>query len=309
MTKFRYDIGLSEKYPFGTELEFVGVYLSEVSKILEENNFPARFLLNHKNNGLLSFDEWYIDTDSTVTIEKNNDYFGGELSSRILTDTKVCWQELEDLCAYLKELKAYVDGTCSNHVWINLTSLENEKYFFEVFSKIIAIFETDIRLFYMGDKYLIRKTSFENARLISGHLLEYINQIDFNDPDYFYNFRFGGSVGVFSRGDGINLQEYLKRKMIEIRYANGSINPVTIQNNINFSLKLIDAIIRGLFDIERLTRIIETEKDTIYSNFLFNTPDYKKFEWLAKTIATSAYDEDAFMTQYERVLKNNKNTY
>lgn len=135
MTKFRYDIGLSEKYPFGTELEFVGVYLSEVSKILEENNFPARFLLNHKNNGLLSFDEWYIDTDSTVTIEKNNDYFGGELSSRILTDTKVCWQELEDLCAYLKELKAYVDGTCSNHVWINLTSLENEKYFFEVFLK------------------------------------------------------------------------------------------------------------------------------------------------------------------------------
>lgn len=45
------------------------------------------------------------------------------------------------------------------------------------------------------------------------------------------------------------------------KYPNGTINKKTIQNNINFSVKLIDAIASERFDLERITYdIIKNEK-------------------------------------------------
>lgn len=306
MGKYRYDIGVSNKYLFGSELEFTGVYISELSKLFRSNSLPVRFALNHKSRGYTKYDEWYLDIDSTVTKRENGEYLGGELSSRILTDKKNTWIELKDICGILKSVNATTNDNCSNHIRVNLSSISDERYFFEVLSKLIVLYESDIRLFYMGDDYLVRRMSFERARTLGDHLLKYINDVDFSDPDFYYKFRNNGYT-LFTRRDAINLQEYESKKLMEIRYPNGTIRPKTIQNNINFSLKLVDAIIRKVFDVEELTRKIEENKKEILMRLTFDEICSKNFKDLVEIIATSSEDVEDFMSQYENILSKKPN--
>ena len=90
---------------------------------------------------------------------------------------------------------------------------------------------------------------------------------------------------------------------MEIRYPNGTIKEKTIQNNINFSLKLVDAIDREVFDLERLTSLIDKEKDDLLSYSLFSDNSFQNFEFIVNSIATSTEDRDDFVDQYERVLR------
>ncbi|MDE5889112.1 MAG: amidoligase family protein, partial [Bacilli bacterium] len=301
MGMYRYDIGLGNKYLFGNELEFTGVYLEELSKQLRSSSLPVRYAINHKSRGYTKYDEWYLDLDSTVTRKEDGKYFGGELSSRILTDKKKIWMEVKDICDVLKYVGAYVNERCSNHVRVNLSSIRDERYFFEVLSKLIALYEVEIRLFYMGDDYYVRRTSFEYARPLATYLLDYINKVNFSADDFYYRFRNNG-ITLFSRNDGINLQEYEEKRLMEIRYANGTINEKTIQNNSNFSLKLVDAIDRKVFDPQELTKRIEDGGRKLIFKHISDESDFKEFEWLVRSIATSEEDIDDFMTQYEHVL-------
>lgn len=306
MNHIRTSIGLGKKYNFGTEIEFTGVYLSNLYKLLQERNLNAFYVINHKSKGFTKYDEWYLDVDSTVSERINEELFGGEFSSRILTDDEASWIEIEKICKCLFDLGANIDGRCSNQIRVDLSTNKNESYFFEALAKIIAIYETDILHFYMGDKYEIRKLSYKYARLLCGYLLEYINTVDFNNSEFFYNFRSYNNETLFTRRCGINLADYKTKRLVEVRYPNGTINAKTIQNNINFTLKLFDAIIREVFDIEKLTYIIEHEKDKIMNNFLFYESDPKNFETLVKSISTSSEDENDFFNQYERVLRTKK---
>ena len=111
MGKYRYDIGLGTKDMFGTELEFFGAYLIEVCASLKCKELPYRFALNHKSRGFTKYDEWYVDIDSTVTNKENNEFLGGEISSRILTDKKKIWLELKEVCDALKEVNVIVMKT------------------------------------------------------------------------------------------------------------------------------------------------------------------------------------------------------
>lgn len=306
MGKYRYDLNLGTKYLFGSELEFTGIYISELSKIFRSTSLPVRFALNHKSRGYTKYDEWYLDIDSTVTKNEHHEYLGGELSSRILADKKSAWIELRDICDVLKSVNAFANERCSNHIRINLSPISDERYFFEVLSKLIVLYESDMRLFYMGDNYLVRESSFDYARTIGHELLKYINNVDFSDPDFYYKFRHNG-ITLFSRNDGINLQDYESKRLVEIRYANGTIKEKTIQNNINFSLKLVDAIERKVFNPKELTKRIEDDCEDILIKLVFDEVSYKNFEHLVKTIATSEADVDDFMSQYENVLSKKPN--
>lgn len=303
MGKYRYDIGLGNKYLFGTELEFTNVYLDDISKLFRESSLPVRYALHHKSTGFTKYDEWYLDMDSTVTKRQEGRFLGGELSSRILVDKKNVWMELKDICCLLRKAGANTNDTCSNHIRVNLSCIKNEPYFFEVLSKIIALYEMEIKLFYMGDDYLTRSTSFDYARILSGYLIDYINEVNFYDSDCIYKFRHHKGVSYFTRRDAINLQDYDEKRLMEVRYANGSLNEKTIQNNINFTLKLVDAIRRELFDPIELSRKVNQLKESDwYLRDLFEETSTNSFEKLVKKISTSSEDMDDFMSQYEKVL-------
>lgn len=301
--KYRETIGLNDKYKFGTELEFNDVYLLDVEKEFHaKTTLPVEYLLHHKSIHNLLFDKWYIDEDSTVTQGEKNTAFGGEISSKILTDTKEEWLELKKICEILKNLGATIGNNCSNHIHIDLSNIKNENYFFEVLSKLIALYENYIKYFYMGDDYFVRPSSHVYAKDLDFYLLNYINEINFQDQYAIYQFRKCNNITYFTNRDAINLQNYNDKKRIEIRYPNGTLNPKTIQNNINFSLKLIDAINREVFDPVELTRKIEDYKKIYFNRWMENTANHEDFTYLAKTISTSEEDINDFMTQYEHVL-------
>lgn len=111
----------------------------------------------------------------------------------------------------------------------------------------------------MGDDYLIRDTQRDYAHSLRPYLLNYINHVDFQDETgYLFDLRNSRrGILLFTNRDAINLNDFYTRNLMEIRYPNGSLNAKTIQNNINFILKLIDAIDRGLFNPQELYNIVE----------------------------------------------------
>lgn len=310
MGKYRYSIGLNEKYNFGTEIEFSNAKLTVLEDQFKNNNLPVKYVFNHKFMKP-DYSMWYLDTDTTVSKYINGIFHGGELSSRILLDKKEYWTELKKICDILKNNDASINDVCSNHITVDLSNLRNDKKFFEVFSKLIALYEKELETFYMGDKYLNRKTKIDYASSISFALLCKINSINFEKEDFLYDLRFKG-ISVFCLRDAINLTFYEESnykigKTIEIRYPNGTINEKTIQNNINFTLKLINAIENDLFDCEKLTSIITkiTDKRYFYDRMMADSNDHD-FENIVKIIATSNEDIDDFMCQYEQVIKTKK---
>lgn len=308
MTNYRDNIGIGSKYTFGTEIEFTGVNIDNLFKIFRKKSLPVRYSLNHKW-GLPKYDVWYLDEDSTVTKKVEKTTIGGELSSRIFTDQPEVWAEIKNICTTLKEMGAYADSTCSNHIRVCLSSLKNKPLFFEILSKLIAILEDDIYLFFMGDTYLVRDTKSDYARDLKPYLLSYINTVNFQDEkEYFFDLRRSRSgCLLFTNRDAINLNEYYERSLMEIRYPNGTVNEKTIQNNINFLLKLIDAIDRGLFDPKELSAKVEEEENSSwFIDHLVGKNNSSGFEKLVNAISTSSEDVNDFMTQYERVLSKKK---
>lgn len=105
------------------------------------------------------------------------------------------------------------------------------------------------------------------------------------------------TVPSFAYKNGI----YLENDRMEIRYPNGSLNPYIIQNYINFSLKLVDSILKNKWDLEELTFKINHALEEM--NFLLpESGNYKLFEQLVKRISRDKEDEECFIKQYEKVL-------
>ncbi len=299
---YRYDIGIT-KYPYGQELEFVDASLEQLEKQFQKTEIPIVYMRNHKSSSTI-YNRNYLDIDSTVSVEKEKKIYGGEISSRLYNNEKIDWIELKKICKILRENGAKINNSCSNQINIKLEKVKKPPKFMETLAKIVSIYENEMDLYYMGDCFLIRDEKETYARHLRPTLLNKVNKIEFNEhTDYLYNLLYHDQA-TFVKRDGISLQDYRVSKRMEIRYPNGTLNEKTIQNNLNFSLKLVNAINEEKFDIERLTYEVEKDLETgkYLLEFLTLPEDYKKFNYLVTTIATSSEDENDFMSQYEKVL-------
>jgi len=304
MGRYRYSVELGNKYFFGTEIEFSGVYLEKIIEVFLNNSLPVQFIKNHHFDGKYDFQKWCLDSDATVSVDVDDMLFGGELSSRILTDNKRVWEELDKFCYLLQENGAQIYDTCANHVTINIIPVQDKRYFFEVLSLLIILYENDIELFYMGEKYKIRCHKYIYAKNLKGVLAEKIDKIDFYEDNYFDALRFGIVPVTYTKVYAVNLSKYLLNGLIEFRYGNGTLDSKIIQNYINFSLKLVDAIEKKLFNINRLRKLVAIQKQKDKDGFYSKEPDYDSFENLVSTISTSIEDKEDFMSQYDRVVKS-----
>jgi len=303
MGKYRYSIGTNRN--FGNEIELINKNIDLLLKSLLSKEIPVRYQLNHKFNNP-TYDKWILDRESTVYCPNN--MVGCELSSRILIDSKECWKELEKICQILIENSSHINETCSNQTTIDLSYLNNEGHFFEVFSKVIALYEAEIETFYMGDYYFMRPIKKEYAKNVSFALLRKVNNIDFKKDNFMNDLMYSG-IETYGLRDAINLsfydeKHYKNAKTMEIKYGNGTLNKKTIQNNINFILKLVNAIEKEKFDKDYLTFLIDIiDKNNATYEKANRKPLYKNFENIVSTISTSSEDEDDFLSQYEKVLK------
>lgn len=188
MDTYRYSIGIGAKYKFGTEIEFSNTRLKRLEENFSKEKLPVKYIFGHK---ILhpDYSIWYLDDDITVGKHIEGEFYGGELSSRILSDQKECWIELRDICKILRNNDAIINETCSNHITVDLSNLKNENRFFEIFAKLIALYENEIEIFYMGDRYIKRTTKSNYARNISFPLLRKMNSIHFDQPDFFISIK------------------------------------------------------------------------------------------------------------------------
>lgn len=306
---YKDNIGLNDRYNFGVEIEFAEANLAKLYLNLKEDNIPIKFRLNHKLYNIDFSKYWCLDIDNTVTkYDKNNDgmvYLGGELSSKILQDNISSWNEIKEICYILRKNQASINKNCSCHINIDASKFLSNNKFFKIFSQLIALYENDFILYYMGDKYLDRVTRNEYAKSIRYRLLKKINNIDFSAQNLFNELLYHNSP-TFMVQDGINMAFIEGTELIEIRYPNGTLDEKIIQNNINFSLKLIDAIINDKFDSEKLTFLIDEElkNKKYYQSYLNN--NYSDFYKLVETISMTKEDTEDIMNQYEKVLKTRK---
>lgn len=298
MVKYRYDIGMS-KYPYGMELEFMTAVLQNIYEHFKKKSIPSELIIRHKTPDII-FDKNIIDLDNTVSHIIDGVIYGGEISSRLYQNQDYDWKEIEIICDILREEKAEICSNCSNHISIKVAKVKDRFRFFEVLSKVVADYEQELETYYRGDYYLERDTKQSHAYSIGPCLRNIICYFDLKEnKEKEINDIY---LPTFSKKAGINLSDYPQKQRIEIRYPNGTIDKKTIQNNINFSLKLIDALLLDKFDIEKMTtEIIKREQSSYYEN-LTDAEHLKRFKNIVETISTSTEDEDDFMSQYEKVL-------
>ena len=304
MEDYRLDIGVSSKYQFGVEIEFTGIYLDNLERVLKDQEFPARVVMSHDSRNI-NYKDWILDIDPTVSEAKDSRFYGGEFSSRILIDKKDTWLELKRLCQILKMNGGFANRNCSNHITVSLSYLKDESYFFEVLCKLLVLYENELEMFYMGDRYGIRDTKKEYARSLGLDIMCKMLEIDFNSPTLLYDLM-ERNPRIFIKHHAINLKKYIREELMEVRYPNGTVLEKVIQNNINFTLKFIDAIDRGVFSLEEINRKIMDHRGTVFEKLQRKQVSFEDFLYIVDRISLNQADQEDFVGQYERVVKSKK---
>ena len=296
---YRYSLGLNEKYQFGTEIEFKHVPLIELYEMYSQKHLPVDFIKAHKMiTPSPTYDRWILDIDATVTDLIDSKHVGGELSSKIMQDYTRNWIELQKICQVLREADARINEYCSNHITVNLSAVGNINRFFEYLTRIIVVYETEIETFYQGEYPRVRETRWEYARDMASRLSKIVRSIDFSSPTFMGELIHDHNCFMFR--DAISLYKFPGQHLMEFRYPNGTINEEVIQNNINFTMKLVDAIANGKFDLSTLDRQID--KFDVSSWMRVQANPYKWGE-LIEIISQSIGDKAAFDEQFQRVRK------
>jgi hypothetical protein len=282
-------IELKHNLLFGTEIEFDGVNIWNMDI---PSNLNLKLILDHKAH-YTDFSSWILDADYSITKER----IGGEVSSKIMNNSELDYEELKSIVDYLKSCKAFINDNCSNHVHISIKEDYNLSYFLEVFSKVVALYEAELTKFFAGEMEGLRSGSFVYASRLNPTLLDKVLELDYKDASIYYRLLYG-KVSLFTLRSGINLQNLLKTKQLEFRYPNGTLNEDIIKNNIRMCLLIIDAILEHKFDIEELNQlIIEKQKKNI-CNFLYDIENDEAFDYLIDIISPNKDEKKLLKSQY-----------
>ena len=308
MYNFREKLNVSKEYKFGVEIEFIGPNLTSVYNKLKKSKVPVEFTLNHKQE-YCSYSNWIIDFDSTVSTlnESKDDFDGGEISSKILSNKVSDWKELKKVCLALQQLKAEATDICSSHITVDVTSFKDNGKFFETLFKIIILYENEIETFLMGDNYKIRKTKNEYAENVGLKLAKKIEHIDFKKANFMQELIFKNETTLTLR-DAINVNKFFDSGVLEFRYPNGTLNAETIQNNINFLLCILDAIKKKKIDLSKITYLMnqKIKSESYIYDIFHHSQSITSFEELIEMISPSIEDEIYFHDQYQSILKTKK---
>lgn len=312
--EYRTNLGIDKDQTFGVEIEFADAKLATVKKQSEIAHLPIEYMYHHYNSRHLPYDVWYLDEDCTVSHEKLgkfgiNRFIGGELSSKIMHDIPSDWLELQQICHMLQQVEARASSCCSNHITVDVSQARNQRAMYETLTQVLAIYEPEIYSFYMGDSYLERTTMDNYAKLIRPRLLT-----EQNAQNFFKTLARNGHTKklpfVYTNLDAVNIKGKKKPSQIEFRYPNGTLDEKTVQNNINFTVKLLQAINQGKFERYKLNRQISSvllKTANMYEEELYNQPPRDQyFDQLVEIISTSDADKQDFHRQYQKVLRTRK---
>lgn len=215
--EYRDVLNINRTIPFGPEIEFENADIDNIEKYIYNTYFKT---------GIFE-----LDTDITL----NN---GGEINTPVLYNNKATWEDFKILSEILNKYST-IDVNSSFHVHVCSKVFEDNSKYLLNFLRLWGAYENIIFRFLYGEYCNERPNILKYANPILNDCL-YILNIDCKD---IYKIK---SKLEHTRHQAVNFCNvkdfitYLIKNTIEIRVANGSLNPIIWQNIINFIISLIE---------------------------------------------------------------------
>lgn len=254
--EYRDVINLNKNNTFGLELEFEHSNNIKILNDLISNNLYTR---------------WRISGDSTL-------YRGAEITSPILNDKVINWDELGRVCNIVNKYARVGSGTGS-HIHYGSQILEDNPEYYRNFLYLYAVYENILFRFGYGENNCARRGINKYAHYMALTFLKEVFSINWNKTDQtivdmisplmgdryvsvnFNNMNDDNHYSIdYIRENGFDPSKTIIMDTIEFRFCNGTLNPIIWQNNINCFGKLLERCTKEL-DYDLLHRRVSLNKE------------------------------------------------
>lgn len=284
--KLRDRLGLERKVTFGLELEFENADVKKIKENLKEN-FPLG--------------KWNLGVDGTLD-------FGGEVTSPILRDTLKTWDDVDKVCNIIRPF-ASIGSHSGGHIHIGTQVLGSNKEAWLNFIKMWSVYENIIYRFCYGEFSTARSSITKYAIPVAYEFWDIYEK--YKDIDYSI-FSIFSDINLM-REQAINFKNvkiescdiYNKDNTLEFRCPNGSLNPITWQNNVNLFVKMIMYSKSTSFNDDIISKRRELNKDN-YSNLKWYSEIFlQQALELCDMVFNNNMDKIYFLSQYIKKLQTN----
>lgn len=294
----RFEFPLHHQIPFGTELEVAGF---DILKQYQKNSFrelDVNYQINtrYEENKISDYHKWLFTHDSSIMQNTR----GVEVISPISLLNQKFILELMKLCNFLTKYDGFITEECSQHIHVGFhifPNLDSVKTFFLLYS----LTEPELNRFFAGEQETLRAPAeFCFAQNITKllHKIDKVTKLfQENDPAMFIQ-----RLHIMEKRyalNGRNIKSFSRenRNTIELRSPNGSLNPIILENNVYFLLKMIEYCIenpkwQNLYEVWKLQ---DEEKNRL--------PDQNTALKLSRMILKDRTDLKYFDWQYEKHFK------
>lgn len=288
---------------FGIELEFSNTSHEAVKKELNML-FGYCDIVEYwpgKKRIIEEYDKWKIVKEGTVQKTVNDILLGGEINSPILTNTEKNWNDIKLVCNMLnRQENIKINDHCALHIHTEKTILKTLKEYINLV-KLWILYEDIIYRFGYGEKDSPRYSLGLFARPYGQEpdikeKIKTLNEIETIQE----------LISVFpSRRFGLNISNLTKdyKPTIEKRNSNGSLNSKIIQNEIRFTLNLINYAKEKNFDEEFINYKLERYEPIFLNESIKIKP--KKANELKNMIYNDEIGKLYFLKQYYKAYSDN----
>lgn len=285
--EYRDSLGLSKDVTFGLELECEDIFSYDLIK----DEFASFKLFNN----------WEVTYDVTLS-------YGCEVKSQVMSDTKLKWKALKKACGILNDY-GKIGENCAAHVHIGSHIIGSDKDIWLNFIKLWSSYEDIIFRFCYGEYLTNRDCINTYSKMLAYKLKSRFNKLDKPYILAILRSYFGERNQSINFHNISNPDEYGVKNTIEFRCANGTLNPIIWQNNVNLFVHLIEYSKRHDFD-ERIvsSRFREITRESV------TLCNYKKIHLnkaieLADMIFDKNIDKVYFLRQYMKNMEVGKNAF
>ena len=280
---YKETLNLPKNITIGIEIEFISAWNRLIKSLIS------------------NYEGWINKFDCSVSTLFYRDYFGGEINSPILTDTKANWEALKDVCQKLKISGARINENCGGHIHIGKQILDCENYLNLI--KLWYMYENIIYRFSYGEYEKERKLIHSYAQSNRSILYDIITH-----ENYFKRTEDILTIIKCERKYGLNFQNLDKEKQtFEFRCPNSTLNPVIWQNNVNFFVNLLKICNDVEIDEDKLNYKLKAENNIRQNIKEYNKIDLNEAIELADIVFQNEEDKLYFLKQYVKDGKD-KNT-
>ena len=281
-------------------------------EFLIDYNLEYRSTLNFKKTTTFGYEIEFEEADIDIIMDyinkKNKDWNiffdpslkkGAEIPTPILKDNIRNWNEIKNLCNFLKT-HSIINERCGGHIHIGKQVLGNNNKSLLNFLKLWSTYEHIIYHFSYGEEKKPREALKEYAKPISNDFWQTYNE--YKDNIQVPKEEIIRKVTV-TRNRGVSLKYLLfyerpEIDTIEFRCPNGTLNPLIWQNNTNLFVKLLEYSKNPAFDNNTI-ELRHKKREEIYSNLdKYNITYLQDALELADLIFTNNLDKIYFLKQY-----------